>query len=184
MKHLLLLIAIPLAAADPCAVLPEAQVRQIFELLDGVPVRTVRADGCSYLWKGLPPTGPQLREALMSGKRVPPRPDESVSIRVETPADSRKELEARYSLLEKGYTVERDGRSLTVKPQQVARTPAVGDVAFWNGTLHQLVLVDGPELISIVVKKGLDDADLRRLAETAGQAAVRNRATQRPARKQ
>ena len=57
-----------LAAADPCTYFTEQDLRQLFEIPPQTPVRIVRADSCGYLWMGLPPTGPQLREALMSGK--------------------------------------------------------------------------------------------------------------------
>src|SRR6187402_1433586 len=96
-----------MAAADPCSYLPEQDVRQLFEIPETTPIRAVRADSCSYIWMGLPPTGPQLREALMSGKRLPPRANESLSLRIEPVAHAVKELDARFEKLSKGYTVDR-----------------------------------------------------------------------------
>jgi len=167
------LLLLALAAIDPCSYLPEKDLRQIFEIPELTPVRTVRSDSCSYLWMGLPPTGPQLREALMSGKRVPPRANESFSMRVEPVAGAVKELDARFEKLTKGYTVDRDGQVLTVKPQKLSWVPNVGDKAFWNESLSQLVVARKNELMSFVIRKKMSPADLINLASTAAQAALR-----------
>jgi len=161
------------AATDPCSYLPEPDVRQIFEVPDTTPIRAVRADSCSYLWMGLPPTGAQLREALMAGKKLPPRANESLSLRVEAVPSAIKELDARFEKLTKGYTVDRDGQQLTVKPQQLEWVPNVGEKAFWNASLNQLVAARKNELFSIVVKKLMAPSDLRNAAITAAQAALR-----------
>jgi hypothetical protein len=158
---------------DACGYLPEQEVRQVFEIPATTPIRTLRADGCSYLWMGLPPTGPQLREALMSGKRLPPRANESLSVRIETVPSAVRELDARFELLSKGYTVERDGRQLPVRPQKLEWVPNVGDKAFWNASLSQLVVARGSQLFSFVVKKQIKPAELRDAAATAAQAALR-----------
>jgi len=162
-----------MAAADPCSYLPEQDVRQLFEIPETTPIRAVRADSCSYIWMGLPPTGPQLREALMSGKRLPPRANESLSLRIEPVAHAVKELDARFEKLSKGYTVDRDGQQLTVRPQQLEWVPNVGEKAFWNASLNQLVFARKNELFSLVVKKQLKPSDLLNVATTAAQAALR-----------
>lgn len=162
-----------LAAADPCSYLPEQDLRQLFEIPELTPVRTVRADSCSYMWMGLPPTGPQLRDALMSGKRLPGRANESFSLRIEPVSNGVKELEIRFEKLSKGYSVERDGRELKVKPQQLEWVPNVGEKAFWNASLSQLVVARGNELFSFVLKKQLNPADLVSAATTAAQSALR-----------
>jgi hypothetical protein len=162
-----------MAAIDPCAYLPEQDVRQLFEIPETTPIRAVRADSCSYIWMGLPPTGPQLREALMSGKRLPPRANESLSLRMEAVTNAVKELEARFEKLAKGYTVERDGQQLQVRPQQLEWVPNVGEKAFWNASLNQLVVARKNELFSLVVKKQLKPAELLSVAVTAAQAALR-----------
>lgn len=171
MTHVLIFAL--LAAGDPCAILPEASVRQIFEIAEGTPVRVVRSDSCNYLWMGVPPTGPQLREALMSGRGVPPRTSESISIRIEPTPDAIKELDARYEKLSKGYTVERDGQQLAVKPQKLTWVHDVGDKAFWNESLQQLVVARKGELVSFVLRKLLPQNELINLATTAAQAALR-----------
>ena len=107
---------------DACGYLPEQEVRQVFEIPSTTPICMLRADGCSYLWMGLPPTGPQLREALMSGKRLPPRANESLSIRIETVPSAVRELDARFDLLSKGSTVERAGRPLPRPPRPLRKT--------------------------------------------------------------
>ena len=162
-----------MAAADPCSYLPEQDVRQLFEIPETTPIRAVRADSCSYIWMGLPPTGPQLREALMSGKRLPPRANESLSLRIEPVANAVKELDARFEKLSKGYTVDRDGQQLTVRPQQLEWVPNVGEKAFWNSSLNQLVFARKNELFSLVVKKQMKPSDLLNVATTAAQAALR-----------
>lgn len=162
-----------LATIDPCSYLPEKDVRQIFEVHEMTPIRAVRADGCSYMWMGLPPSGPQLREALMSGKRVPARANESVSIHVEPTQHAVKELDARHERLEKGYKVDRDGRELEVKPQHLQWVPNLGEKAYWNVSLSQLVVARKDELFSFVVRKQLPPADLLNLATTVAQAALR-----------
>lgn len=162
-----------MAATDPCSYLPEQDVRQLFEIPEATPVRAVRADSCSYIWMGLPPTGPQLREALMSGKRLPPRANESLSLRIEPVGNAIKELDARFEKLSKGYTVDRDGQQLAVRPQQLEWVPNVGEKAFWNASLNQLVFARKNELFSLVVKKQLKPADLLNVATTAAQAALR-----------
>ena len=78
-----------------------------------------------------------------------------------------------HEKLAKGYTVDRDGRQLTVKPQQLEWVPNVGEKAFWNASLNQLVVARKNELFSLVVKKQLKSADLANLAATAAQAALR-----------
>ena len=162
-----------LAAVDPCSYLPEKDVRQLFEIPETTPIRAVRADSCSYIWMGLPPSGPQLREALMAGKRLPPRANESLSLRIEPVPNAIKELDARFEKLTKGYTVERDGKELSVKPQQLEWVPNVGEKAFWNSSLSQLVVARKNELFSLVVKKQMKPADLLAAAATAAQAALR-----------
>ena len=171
MIHLFLLAL--MAAADPCVYLPEQDVRQIFEIPELTPIRTVRADSCGYIWMGLPPTGPQLREALMAGKRLPPRANESLSLRIESFPSAIKELDARYEKLTKGYTVERDGQQLTVRPQKLEWVPDVGEKAYWNTSLSQLVVARKGDLLSVVVQKRMKPADLRNAAATAAQAALR-----------
>lgn len=163
-----------MTVTDPCSYLPEQALRQVFEIPEFTPVRTLRADSCSYLWMGLPPTGAELREALMSGKHVPPRPNESVSLRIEPVTNAIRELDARFEMLTKGYTVERDGQQLKVRPQQLQWIPNVGEKAFWNASLSQLVVARKGELVSLVVKKQTrEPADLINLATTAAQAALR-----------
>ncbi|MBI2686049.1 MAG: hypothetical protein HYX27_07015 [Acidobacteria bacterium] len=163
-----------LATPDPCSYLPEQEVRQVFEIHEMTPIRVVRADSCSYLWMGLPPTGQQLREALMAGRHVPPRANESLSIRIEPVAHAIKELDARFEKLLKGYSVDRDGQELKVKPQNLQWVPNVGEKAFWNDSLNQLVVARKNELVSFVVKKpGKPQADVMNLAITAAQAAMR-----------
>ncbi|MFN0102688.1 MAG: hypothetical protein ACKV2U_11430 [Bryobacteraceae bacterium] len=162
-----------LSAVDPCEYLPEKDVRQVFEIPEMTPIRIVRSDSCNYLWMGLPPTGPQLREALMAGKRVPPRANESLSLRIEAVVNAVKELDARFEKLSKGYTVERDGQQLTVRPQQLEWVPNVGEKAYWNLSLNQLVVARKNELFSLVVKKQLKPAELLGVATTAAQAALR-----------
>jgi hypothetical protein len=162
-----------LAAVDPCMLLPEKDVRQLFEIPEMTPIRAVRSDGCSYIWMGLPPTGPQLREALMSGKRLPPRANESLSLRIEPVNNGVKELDARFELLTKGYTVERDGHQLPVRPQKLEWVPNVGEKAFWNESLSQIVVARKNELISVVVKKQLPATVLVNAATTAAQAVLR-----------
>lgn len=162
-----------LAAVDPCMLLPEKDVRQLFEIPDTTPIRAVRADSCSYIWMGLPPTGPQLREALMAGKRLPPRANESLSLRIEPVNNGVKELDARFELLTKGYIVERDGRQLPVRPQKLEWVPNVGEKAFWNESLSQIVVARKNELISVVVKKQLPATVLVNAAATAAQAVLR-----------
>lgn len=162
-----------LAALDPCAYLPERDVRQLFEISDFTPIRAMRADSCTYLWMGPPPTGPQLREALMAGKRLPPRANESVSLRVEMVPDAVKEIDARFEKLTKGYTVERDGQRLAVRPEKLEWVPNVGDKAFWNQSLHQLLVARKHELISLVLNKKLRPAEMVNLASTAAQSALR-----------
>lgn len=162
------------AAIDPCAVLSEQDVRQIFEIPDSQPIRAVRADSCSYLWMGLPPTGPQLREALMSGKRLPPRANESLSFRIEPVSNAVKELAARYEKLTKGYSVEIDGHQRQVRPQNLEWVPNVGEKAYWNPELNQLVVARKGALLSVVVQKRLKPADLVNAATTAAQALLRH----------
>ena len=162
-----------LAAIDPCSYLPEQDVRQLFEIPETTPIRAVRADSCSYIWMGLPPSGPQLREALMAGKRLPPRANESLSLRIEPVTNAVKELDARFEKLTRGYTVERDGQRLAVRPQQLEWVPNVGEKAFWNASLNQLVVARGNELFSLVVKKQMKPADMVNAAATAAQAALR-----------
>lgn len=163
-----------LAAIDPCAYLPERDVRQVFEIPDSTPIRTVRADSCSYIWMGVPPTGPQLRDALMAGRGVPPRANESVSLRVEPVTNAVKELDARFERLSRGYTVERDGQQLAVKPEKLEWIPNVGEKAFWNESLGQLVVARKNALFSFVVKKPVRlPSDLVNLAATAAQSALR-----------
>lgn len=163
-----------MTATDPCGYLPEQALRQIFEIPEFTPVRTVRADSCSYLWMGLPPSSAQLREALMSGRRLPARTNESVSLRIEPVGNALKELEARFELLSKGYTVDRDGQQLKVRPQTLKWVPNVGEKAFWNASLSQLVVARKGELFSLVVKTQTREAgDLMNLATTAAQAALR-----------
>ncbi len=162
-----------IAAIDPCSYLPEKDVRQLFEIPEMSPIRTVRADSCSYLWMGVPPSGPQLREALMAGRHVPPRANESLSLRIEPVANAVKELDARFEKLSKGYTVERDGQELKVRPQELRWVPNVGEKAFWNASLNQLVVARKNELFSLVVKKNLPPAELINVATTAAQAALR-----------
>jgi hypothetical protein len=171
MIHLFLLAL--MAASDPCVYLPERDVRQIFEIPELTPIRTVRADSCGYIWMGPPPSGPQLREALMAGKRLPPRANESLSLRIETFPSAMKELDARYDKLTKGYTVERDGQQLTVRPQKLEWVPDVGEKAYWNASLSQLVVARKSDLLSVVVQKRMKPADLRNAAATAAQAALR-----------
>jgi len=162
-----------LAAIDPCAYLPEQDVRQLFEIPESTPLRAVRADSCSYIWMGLPPTGPQLREALMAGKRLPPRANESISLRIEPVTNAVKELDARFDKLAKGYSVDRDGQELKVKPQQLEWVANVGEKAFWNASLSQLVVARKNELFSLVVRKNLKPAELVNAAATAAQSALR-----------
>jgi len=163
-----------MTVTDPCGYLPEQSLRQIFEIPEFTPVRTVRADSCSYLWMGVPPTGAQLREALMSGRRLPARANESVSLRIEPVGNALKELDARFELLTKGYTVDRDGQQLKVRPQALQWVPNVGEKAFWNASLSQLVVARKGELFSLVVKKQTREPnDLINLAVTAAQAALR-----------
>ena len=162
-----------MAAADPCAYLPEQDVRQIFEIPEFTPIRTIRSDSCGYIWMGPPPTGPQLREALMAGKRLPPRANESLSLRIEAFPSAVKELDARYEKLTKGYTVERDGQQLTVRPQKLQWVPDVGEKAYWNASLSQLVVARKGDLFSVVIQKRLKPSDLVNAATTAAQAALR-----------
>jgi hypothetical protein len=162
-----------LNATDPCAYLPEQDVRDIFAVPAGTPVRAVRSDSCSYLWMGVPPTAAQLREALMSGKRLPPRANESVTLRVEPFPNALKELESRYQLLTNGYTVERDGQPLQVRPQKLEWVPNVGEKAYWIPSLSQLVVARKGQLFSLVVKKQMAKADLINTAATAAQAILR-----------
>lgn len=162
-----------LAAVDPCSYLSEQDLRQIFEIPESTPVRVVRSDSCGYLWMGLPPTGAQLREALMSGRRIPPRSNDSLSLRIEPVPNAVKELEARYEKLSKGYTVDRDGQQLPVRPQKLEWVPNVGDKAYWNASLSQLVVARKNDLFSVVVKKQLKPADLLNAATTTIQAALR-----------
>lgn len=169
---ILFLLAFP-AALDPCSYLPEKDVRQLFEIPETTPIRVVRADSCNYIWMGLPPSGPQLREALMAGKRLPPRANESLSLRIEPVANAVGELDARFEKLTRGYTVERDGQQLTVRPQQLEWVPNVGEKAFWNASLNQLVAARGNQLFSLVVKKQMKPGDLMNAAATAAQAVLR-----------
>jgi hypothetical protein len=162
-----------LAAADPCAYLPEPDVRQILEIPEFTPIRTIRADSCAYIWMGPPPSAPQLREALMAGKRLPPRASESLNLRVEAFPSAIKELDARYEKLTKGYTVQRDGQQLTVRPQKLEWVSGVGEKAYWNVSLNQLVVARKGELFSFVIQKRLNPADLINAAATAAQAALR-----------
>ena len=71
----------------------------------------------------------------MDGKRLPPRANESVSLRIEPVANAVKELEVRFEQLTKGYTSERNGQQLTVQPQKLEWVPNVGEKAFWNESL-------------------------------------------------
>lgn len=109
----------------------------------------------------------------MSGKRVPGRANESLSLRIELIPNAVKELEARFGKLSKGYQVERDGRELQVKPQQLEWVPNVGEKAFWNASLSQLVVARKNELFSLVIRKQLKPADLVNVAATAAQSALR-----------
>jgi hypothetical protein len=161
------------AAVDPCTFLPEQDVRQLFEIPDTTPVRTVRSDSCTYIWMGLPPSGPQLRAALKAGKRLPARANESVSLRVEAVGDAVKEIEARYAKLTKGYTVERNGQEIAVRPEKLEWVPNVGEKAFWNASLRQLLVARRHELFSVVVKKDLRPEDMVNLAATAAQSVLR-----------
>ncbi len=162
-----------MAAADPCALLPEQDVRQLFEIPETTPIRALRADSCSYIWMGLPPTGPQLREALMSGKRLPPRANESLSLRIEPIPNAVKELDARFEKLTKGYTIERDGEQVAVRPQKLEWVANVGEKAYWIPGLSQLVVARKNQLFSLVVKKQMKPADLVNAATTAAQAVLR-----------
>ncbi len=162
-----------LATTDPCSYLPEPELRQVLEIPESTPIRAVRADSCGYIWMGLPPTGPQLREALRSGRRLPARANESFSIRIEPMPNAIKELDARFEKLTKGYTVDRDGQQLTVRPQKLSWVPNVGEKAFWNESLSQLVVARKNELFSFVVKKQMKPTDLVNVATTAAQAALR-----------
>jgi hypothetical protein len=84
-----------------------------------------------------------------------------------------KELDARFEKLTKGYTVDRDGQQLTVRPQKLSWVPNVGEKAFWNESLSQLVVARKNELFSFVVKKQMKPTDLVNVATTAAQAALR-----------
>ncbi len=168
----LLLFAL-LAAADPCSYFSEKDVRELFEIPAQTPVRTVRADSCGYLWMGLPPTGQELREALMKGRHVPPRANESISFRIEPQPNAVKVLEARYELLSKGYTSDRDGQQLKVRPQKLEWVPNVGEKAFWNESLTQLVAARKNEIFSVVIRKQMRPSDMVNAATTILQTALR-----------
>lgn len=161
-------------AIDPCSLLPEPDVRQIFEVPAGTPVRQVRADSCTYMWMGLPPSTAELRDALRNGRKRPPRDNESVSLRVEPLAKPVAELETRFGKLEKGYAVERDGEQRSVKPQKIAWIGGLGEKAYWNASLNQLVVASKDALVSIVVKRTVSrPEDLANLARTIAQSVLR-----------
>lgn len=161
-------------AIDPCTVLPELDVRQIFEVPAATPVRQVRADSCTYMWMGLPPSTAELRDALRNGRKRPSRDSESVSLRIEPLAKPVAEIEARFEKLAKGYAVERDGEQRTVKPQRIAWVNGLGEKAYWNASLSQLVVARKDALISVVVKRVVaKPEDLANLAQTIAQSVLR-----------
>lgn len=161
-------------ALDPCTLLPEPDVRQIFEVPANTPVRQVRADSCTYMWMGLPPSTAELRAALRDGRKRPPRDNESVSLRVEPLAKPVAEIEARFDKLAKGYPVDRDGEQRVVKPQKIAWISGLGEKAYWNASLNQLVVARKDALISVVVKRVVSKPeDLANLAQTIAQSVLR-----------
>jgi len=161
-------------ALDPCALLPELEVRQIFEVPANTPVRQVRADSCTYIWMGLPPSTAELRAALRSGRKRPSRDNESVSLRIEPLAKPLAEIETRFDKLAKGYNVDRDGEQRVVKPQQIAWVGGLGEKAYWNASLSQLVVARKDALISVVVKRVVSKPeDLAGLAQTIAQSVLR-----------
>jgi hypothetical protein len=167
----LLLLA---AAVNPCSLLTEKEVREVLEVPATTPMRTAQADSCTYVWLGPPPSTEELRDALMRGKPRPARDPESVSLRIEKVRDSMQEMSERFEKLSKGYRVERDGRQLEVKPQQLEWVPNVGEKAYWNATLSQLVAARKGELVSLVLKKpNLRPADLANTAATIVQIVLR-----------
>lgn len=162
------------AAADPCTYLPEAVVREIFELPVATPISTAKAHSCTYIWRGAQPSAAQLRDALIAGKQLPKRDSESVSLQVEEITNAAQTVQLRYATLSKGYTVDRDGRQLVVKPQKLEWVESFGERAYWNETLSQLVVARKNELLSVVVKKpSLRSADLKNLAETVMNSVLR-----------
>jgi hypothetical protein len=166
-----LLLALSL---DACSLLPEKDVRQLFEISPNTPVRTVKSDSCTYVWLGPLPSTAELREALRNGRKRPARHSESVSLRVEPNAQPLREIEARFEKLSKGFQVERDGETREVKPQQVEWVAGLGEKAFWNASLRQLVIARKDTLLSVVVQRPASDPKgLANLAQTVAQSALR-----------
>jgi hypothetical protein len=173
-SFVLLLMALPAAAADVCALLPEKAVRDIFAIPAATKVNMAQADSCTYAWWGAHPTERDLRDAYMANKPRPRRPGESVSVRLEPMAKAEAELGQRYGMLSKGYKLQRDGAELEVKPQKLEWVDGLPGRAFWNATLGQLVAVHKEGLISVQVRKGtLSAAALRDAAVTTAQFVLR-----------
>ena len=161
-------------ALDPCTLLPELDVRQIFEVPAATPVRQLRADSCTYVWMGLPPSTAELRDALRNGRKRPSRDSESVSLRIEPHTKPVAEIEARFAKLEKVYAVDRDGEQRAVKPQQIAWINGLCEKAYWNASLNQLVVARKDALVSVVVKRVVSKPEhLAGLAQTIAHSVLR-----------
>ncbi|MBM3785934.1 MAG: hypothetical protein FJW30_16355 [Acidobacteria bacterium] len=159
---------------DPCALLPEKDVREIFEIASNTPVRVVKSDSCTYVWLGPLPSLAELRLALRDGKKRPSRDNESVSLRIEPNPQALRELDARFEKLTKGFSVDRGGDVREVKPQTVEWVAGLGEKAYWNASLRQLVIARKDSLLSVVIQRpSLRPADLSNLARTVAQSALR-----------
>lgn len=170
----LLIAAVPAWSGDVCSLLPEKAVREIFAIPAQTKVNMAQADSCTYAWLGAMPTEKELRDAYMANKPRPPRPGETVSVRLETHAKPDSELAQRFELLAKGYAVKRDGREMTVKPQKLEWVEGLPGRAFWNATLGQLVAAHKDGLISVQVKKAAwSAAAVRDAAVTTAQFVMR-----------